>query len=685
MRVVITGGGTGGHTSAGLAVAAALRARGDDVSLDRQPGGHRGAAGAGGGHRRSTRSRWASCAATGTGRTCPTSPGARPRAWSSRSGSCGGSRPTSSSPPAASWRCPSRSPRARSACPLVVHEQTSVPGLANRIAGRFARRIAVTFPAPDAGLSRRPRRPHRQSPPAGARRRLARGGMPAIRPRPRAPARVRHGRRAGLARDQPDGRRGPRRAARAHPGRPPVRATTPRPAIGRGSPSAPARCPPTLRARLRADPLRRRRAPPRLRGGGSRHRAQRRGHGERVLPPRPARDLHPAARDERRRADGQRPARGGGGRRRRAPPGGADARRRLLGAVGAAPRRPTRRSPPWGRAPGRLAVPDAADRIARLLAEVVGPAAARASREGTARVIAGLVLLQAALSIARGRSGDESRVPAPARGRRRGLLHGRALTVTLETSRSEPLAAEALAAGQVALAATSLDAALQLGHAGGASAAARLRAHRGAARALLLVPAAKKDSIKALRAISSARPSGSSRPARRASSALFSLLAREGIGVHRVNIQSFGERAAGRALESGRDRRPPCSQDPWATPAPRRGQGGGARRSPHGRRGCALARRPDRARRALRPRRAPAGRPRSARARPAPAPSPASARRRRRHSRPSLPAAVVGTPEDFALRLRGARDLYLPDGRVTAETLAHSVALVRARAPFPRR
>jgi UDP-N-acetylglucosamine--N-acetylmuramyl-(pentapeptide) pyrophosphoryl-undecaprenol N-acetylglucosamine transferase len=30
--------------------------------------------------------------------------------------------------------------------PLVVHEQTSVPGLANRVAGRFAQRIALTFP-----------------------------------------------------------------------------------------------------------------------------------------------------------------------------------------------------------------------------------------------------------------------------------------------------------------------------------------------------------------------------------------------------------------------------------------------------------------------------------------------------------------------------------------------------------
>jgi UDP-N-acetylglucosamine--N-acetylmuramyl-(pentapeptide) pyrophosphoryl-undecaprenol N-acetylglucosamine transferase len=30
--------------------------------------------------------------------------------------------------------------------PIVIHEQTAVPGLANRIAARFARRIAITFP-----------------------------------------------------------------------------------------------------------------------------------------------------------------------------------------------------------------------------------------------------------------------------------------------------------------------------------------------------------------------------------------------------------------------------------------------------------------------------------------------------------------------------------------------------------
>jgi UDP-N-acetylglucosamine--N-acetylmuramyl-(pentapeptide) pyrophosphoryl-undecaprenol N-acetylglucosamine transferase len=36
--------------------------------------------------------------------------------------------------------------------PIVIHEQTAVPGLANRIAARFARRIAVTFAGPARGF-----------------------------------------------------------------------------------------------------------------------------------------------------------------------------------------------------------------------------------------------------------------------------------------------------------------------------------------------------------------------------------------------------------------------------------------------------------------------------------------------------------------------------------------------------
>lgn len=146
MRVIVTGGGTGGHTSAGLAVAAALRARGADVA-------------------------WIGSAAGVEARRVPEagiafhaiSVGKLRRYWDWQN------------VPDLAWRAPAgvaqaigllRRPRpdlvfatggfaalpatlaARVlGIPVVVHEQTSVPGLANCIAARFARRIAITFPS----------------------------------------------------------------------------------------------------------------------------------------------------------------------------------------------------------------------------------------------------------------------------------------------------------------------------------------------------------------------------------------------------------------------------------------------------------------------------------------------------------------------------------------------------------
>jgi hypothetical protein len=48
-----------------------------------------------------------------------------------------------------------------------------------------------------------------------------------------------------------------------------------------------------------------------------------------------------------------------------------------------------------------------------------------------------------------------------------------------------------------------------------------------------------------------------------------------------------------------------------------------------------------------------------------------------------LPASVVGRSEDFALRLRGARESFLSDGRVSPSMLAAAVALARDRAAIP--
>ena len=234
--------------------------------------------------------------------------------------------------------------------PLVVHEQTSVPGLANRIAGRLARRIAITFPMTGAALpaarvtlTGNPLRPELAG---GSREEACRlfgldPRLPIVYVTGGAQGSHTINRTVGgildelLAHAQVIHQSGDNPADRR-----PAVARRARPRAAGGAPLAP-----------RPGPVRRRGAPPRLRGGGPGHRAQRGGHRERVLPSGPAGDLHPAARDQRRRADRQCPAGRGGGRRRRAPSGdadrGGDFSERSRGSSPTA-----RRSPPWGSAPG---------------------------------------------------------------------------------------------------------------------------------------------------------------------------------------------------------------------------------------------------------------------------------------------------------------------------------------------
>ena len=146
MRIVIAGGGTGGHTSAGLAVAAALRRRADvDIHWI--------------GSRRGVEARRAPEA----GLTFHAiSTGKLRRYWDWQNVPDIGVRVPAGF--VQSWRLLRRlAPRLVFATggfvalppavaaralrvPVVVHEQTAVPGLANRVAGRFARRIALTFP-----------------------------------------------------------------------------------------------------------------------------------------------------------------------------------------------------------------------------------------------------------------------------------------------------------------------------------------------------------------------------------------------------------------------------------------------------------------------------------------------------------------------------------------------------------
>ena len=145
MRVVIAGGGTGGHTSPGLAVAARLREIGAEVHWI--------------GSRRGIEARRVPEAGVPF-YSIPV--GKLRRYWDWQNVPDLAVRAPAGL--ARSWRLlrrlrpslvfatggfvalpPALASRALH-IPLVVHEQTSVPGLANRVAGRFARRIALTFP-----------------------------------------------------------------------------------------------------------------------------------------------------------------------------------------------------------------------------------------------------------------------------------------------------------------------------------------------------------------------------------------------------------------------------------------------------------------------------------------------------------------------------------------------------------
>ena len=145
MRVVIAGGGTGGHTSAGLAVAAALGKDGADVhwigsraGLEAQRVPEAGLAF----HAISTgklRRYWDRQNVSDVLVRVPAGllqswrllRRLRPAVLFSTGGFV-------SVPPALAARA--------LGIPIVIHEQTAVPGLANRITGRFAARVAVSFP-----------------------------------------------------------------------------------------------------------------------------------------------------------------------------------------------------------------------------------------------------------------------------------------------------------------------------------------------------------------------------------------------------------------------------------------------------------------------------------------------------------------------------------------------------------
>lgn len=262
-----------------------------------------------------------------------------------------------------------------------------------------------------------------------------------------------------------------------------------------------------------------------------------------------------------------------------------------------------------------------------------------------------------------------------------GYFAGEKLAVSLEAERTEAGAALALSQGRVSLAATSLDAALELGHVGGAP--PRLVFGLTATPAVaLLVPTAQKDSIRSLADLTG-KTVGVPAPGTPEYQVLISLLARAGIKIAQVTVQSYGERGLAGALESGKVAAAVLG-DPYATRLVEAGKasalvdlrkrGEPARWLGEHAIHAAIFARADTAlgpadlkplvRALLRA---------TARVETA---TPLEVQA-------SFPAAAVGFPEDFRARLLGAREIFLPDGRVTAEMIEAGVALVRGRSSIP--
>ena len=255
------------------------------------------------------------------------------------------------------------------------------------------------------------------------------------------------------------------------------------------------------------------------------------------------------------------------------------------------------------------------------------------------------------------------------------------LQVTLKVERSEGDAALALARGRADIAATSLDAAYRLGHVAGAP-PLLLFGLTAAPPVALLVSANHKDTVRSPSDLRG-QPVGLPGIGTPEQAMLATILSRANVKIHQVPLRTFSNRGLAGALERG-EVAAAVMADPWVTRtiaestasilADLRTRSDATRwlgaETVHaalfvraeGRPGdqelAALVRALLRA---------------AAKAAEAPAEALASI----------LPAAVTGQPDDFALRVAGARQSYLSRGQVTEDMLKASVAQARERSPFP--
>jgi NitT/TauT family transport system substrate-binding protein len=296
-------------------------------------------------------------------------------------------------------------------------------------------------------------------------------------------------------------------------------------------------------------------------------------------------------------------------------------------------------------------------------------------------MLAWLVLLQTALAVSvAGPPSSPEYLPLRV-AQVQGDFARQGVTVALRDARSAADAAEDLARGRVALAATSLDAALRIGQVGG-RAPLLVLGLTAAPPVVLLVPVSLRGAIRAPADLAG-RTVVIPAPGSPEHAVLLSVLQAADVPVSRVRIESRGDRGVSAAI-SGGTAAAGIVGDPWAT---RLLEGGAA---------VALAdlRQPGAAERWLGGPTVHAAIFMAGDRERAPADLEAFARgmrealRRTAEGAPAevargLPPDVVGLSDDFAARLEGARRLYLSGGQVDRDRMANSLARVRERWPIP--
>jgi len=296
-------------------------------------------------------------------------------------------------------------------------------------------------------------------------------------------------------------------------------------------------------------------------------------------------------------------------------------------------------------------------------------------------VIGLMLLLQTTLTIAVAGPATSPEYLALRIAEAEGYFADEKLRVTLHTVRAEPAAAEALAQGRADLAATSVDAALRLGHVRGEPPRIVFGLTVAPAAALLVAPA-EAGSIRSLGDLAG-KQVGIPSPGSPEAALLHALLVQAGVKPQRVALSSHGDRGVAGALTAGsvaagvvgepwitrliQDQQAVLLVDMRKADEAARWLGGPTVHAALFVRGDSRLGAQELApllRALLRA---------TARLRSA-TPDELGAR---------LPAAVAGDREDFGPRAMAAQGIALPDGRVTPDALQRAVDMARERAGLP--